>query len=163
VTNIAVTGSWPKTIEVIDAATGSKARMTAASVAVTRACPHISATKASAVVTMAVKTMAKATSRDQVTRGANALAGAAARPTTITCTAARPSAGLSTLTFAERTTCSAEQTAQPIVRRSPAVGRASTPPMRSVVPKSASAEPIHAAKGMRVEYRTRSANGTKTT
>src|ERR1051326_2682022 len=98
--------------------------MTAASVAVTRAWPHINATNASAVVTMAVKTMAKATSRDHVTRGASALAGAAARPTTTTCTAARPSAGLSTLNFAERTTCSAEQTAQPIVSASPTVGRA---------------------------------------
>jgi len=137
-------------MEVIDAATGSKARMTAASVAVTRACPHISATNASAVVTMAVKTMAKATSRDHVTRIANALTGAAARPTTRTCTAASPRAGRLTLSFAERTTCSAEATAQSIVTRSPSAGRASKPPMSSAVPNSASAEPIHAASGMRV-------------
>ena len=54
-------------MDIIDAATGSNARITTASAAVTRACPHISATNASAVVTMAVKRITQIT--DGVMRG----------------------------------------------------------------------------------------------
>src|SRR2546423_5431283 len=80
-----VTGSCWKMMEVIDAAIGSNARITAASVAVTRDCPHISATNASAVVTMAVKRITAITNGVRWGRGRNNDGGIAASPTTTHC------------------------------------------------------------------------------
>src|SRR3954462_6036898 len=94
-----VTGSCWKTMEVIDAAIGSNARITAASVAVTRDCPHINATNASAVVTIAVRRTTVMTYGVRGGRGRNNDGGIAARPTTITCTAARPSTDVPVLYF----------------------------------------------------------------
>ena len=85
-------GSPYQRIDVTDAATGSNDRITAASVALTRACPHISATNAIAVVTSAVATITAMTSRVIVARRTNSDGGTAKSPTAITCTAARPSA-----------------------------------------------------------------------
>src|SRR3954451_6627376 len=96
-------------IEVIDAAIGSNARITAASVAVTRDCPHISATNASAVVTIAVKRTTAMTNRVRCGRGRNNDGGIATTPTTITCTAARPSIEVPVLYFAVSTMCRAKQ------------------------------------------------------
>src|SRR5205814_10098932 len=79
-----VNGSPYQTIDVTDAATGSNARITAASVALTRACPHISATNAIAVVTIAVTRMTIATSRVIGARGAKNDAGIAKSPTAST-------------------------------------------------------------------------------
>ena len=67
-------------------------------------------------------------------RGTNSDGGIAAMPTTITCTAASPSAEVPVLYFAERTMCSAKQTAQMMVRMSPNPARASMPPISNVVP-----------------------------
>ena len=58
--------------------------VTAASVAVTRACPHMSATNAIAVVTIAVTRMTIATSRVIGARGAKNDAGIAKSPTAST-------------------------------------------------------------------------------
>src|SRR5437763_14538867 len=120
-------------IDVSAAATGSKARMIAPSVAETRAWPHINATNARAVVTMAVKRITAMTEPVSGVRGAKTETGAAARPTTRTCTAARAMAGWEAEYFADSTMCSAKQAAQKMVRASPRDGRESKPPMSSVV------------------------------
>src|SRR6185436_12700243 len=98
-------------MDVRAAATGSKARMMAPSVADTRAWPHIRATKARAVVTMAVKRMTAMTEGVSGARGAKSEIGAAARPTTRTCTAARAIDDCDVAYFADSTMCSAKQTA----------------------------------------------------
>src|SRR6185295_14505734 len=161
--NASVTGSCWKTMEVIDAAIGSNARMTAASVAVTCDWPHISATNASAVVTIAVKRITVITNGVRCGRGTKSDGGIAASPTTITCTAASPSAGVAVLYFAESTMCSAKQTAQVMVRMSPKPARASMPPISKVVPAAASTQPSHARAAMRRANSRRSQNGTITT
>ena len=96
-------------------------------------------------------------------RGAKRLGGAAASPTTSTCTAASASAEVMALYFADSTTCTAKQIAQMNVSASPHDGRAWTPPMSMVVPITASSDPIQARPSMRARYSSRSQNGTRTT
>src|SRR6185295_20324210 len=90
--NAAVNGSPYQKIDVSDAATGSNERITAASVALTRACPHINDTKAMAVVTSDVTTMTATTSPVIGWCRTKNDGGTANAPTARTCTAARPSA-----------------------------------------------------------------------
>src|SRR2546423_13251482 len=103
--NERVNGSPYQRIDVTDAATGSNARITAASVALTRACPHISATNAIAVVTIAVVTITAMTSGVIGGRGTKIDGGTAKRPTASTCTAASPSAEWRVVKSEVKTTC----------------------------------------------------------
>src|ERR1041385_4586735 len=118
--------------------------MIAASVALTRAWPHIRATNARAVVTIAVKRITAMTEGVRGVRGAKSETGAASRPTTRTWVAARAVAGWRVEYFADNTTCNAKQEAQKTVSASPNVGRESKPPIRRAVPTSASSDAIHA-------------------
>src|SRR5688500_11419430 len=145
-------------MEVIAAATGSKERITAACVAVTWACAHISAAKARAVVTTAVKRIAAMMPGVHAKAGANNASGAAAVATKSTWIAASAVAVSFVVTRAAYRTWPAEKTAQMIVRTSPIAAGPCTGPTIAAVPASASNAATHA---FHVAFRWK--NGTSTT